>query len=206
MLRALSAQKILDAFHNKFSPPLKPKEPYNIMYKLFLISLLLIISATAEEKLTKVILLPTIHKRHLQSETYNLKKLETIVRELAPDFICTEITPSSLEKYDSGQKAARLSFFPEYTRVILPLRKELNYTVLPCSAWSKNVNFQTIGVKKMTTAHSKNILRYLDTYQGEGKTILVTFGSGHINGIKELLGDREDLELTDYRKKLTSRF
>jgi len=141
--------------------------------------------------------------RRINSLSYGLERLESVVREISPDFVCAEITPTGLEKHNAGKKDHRLSFLPEYIEVILPLREELKYTILPCSAWSKKVNFKTIGLEKMTLAHTENIANYLDTYKGQGNTILVTFGSGHINGIKKHLSTRKDIELIDYRKNLT---
>ena len=152
--------------------------------------------------LTEVILLPTLHRRHLSDKFYNLERLESVVREIKPDVVCCEITPPSLKNFDQGKKDSRLSLFPEFTKVILPLRKDLKYEVIPCSAWSSEVNFQTVGIQAMDKAHSALILEALDRFQGTGKRILVTYGGGHIDGIWENLRLRKDIQITDYRPAL----
>ena len=152
--------------------------------------------------LTEVILLPTMHRRHLRDKFYTLKRLESIMHAIKPDFVCSEITPNSLKNFDQGKKDSRLSLFPEFTQVILPLRKKLNYEVIPCSAWTKEVNFQTVGIQAMDKAHSALILKTLDRLQGQGKRILVTYGGGHIDGISNNLRSRKDIKITDYRPTL----
>lgn len=149
--------------------------------------------------LTEVIFLGTIHGKHLKSKSYSLGHLEEILRKIHPEIICTEIVPESLKRFDSSGKDGRLSLFPEYTKVILPLREELKYEVIPCSAYSKKINFRTVGVEKMTEAHSKKIAEALDECKGQGKKVLVTFGSGHINGLMKYLKIRKDIKIVDFR-------
>ena len=157
------------------------------------------IQEQSKEKLTEVIFLPTIHSNHLKSTSYSLSRLEEVLREIKPDTICTEIVPSSLAKHNKGEKDKRLSLFPEYMKVILPLQDELKYKVIPCSAYSPKVNFRTVGVAKMTKAHSEKISAHLDTCKGEGKKVLITFGGGHISGLVKHLSTRTDINITDYR-------
>ena len=152
--------------------------------------------------ITELVLLPTIHRNHEKTKFYTLKRLETVIRDIKPEIVCTEITPPSLETYDKGKQDPRLSLFPEYTKVILPLRKELKYKVVPCSAYTKKINFRTVGIKAMDKAHYSRIAETLDHYQGQGKKILITFGSGHINGLLEHLRLRKDIKIIDYRPTL----
>lgn len=152
--------------------------------------------------LTEVVFLPTIHRSHLKSKTYSIDHLKAIVREIKPDVICTEILPTGLKAFDAGKKDKRLALFPEYTKAILPLREELKYEVIPCSAYSVKINFRTVGVKKMTESHSEKIAAALDTLKGQGKKVLVTFGGGHINGLIMHLSARKDIKVVDYRPTL----
>ena len=160
------------------------------------------IPSAEKEPLTEVIFLPTIHRNHLKSKSYSIDHLKVIVQEIKPDFVCTEIVPTSLKTFDLGKKDRRLSLFPEYTEAILPLRNELKYEVIPCSAYSKEINFKTVGVKKMTESHSKKIAKALDKFKGQGKKVLVTFGSGHISGLIKHLSSRKDIKVIDYRPTL----
>ena len=152
-----------------------------------------------KSSLTEVVFLPTIHGRHLKSKTYSLARLEAAVRDIKPEIICSEIVPASLEKFDAGKKDRRLSAFPEYIKVILPLREELKYEVIPCSAYSKEINFRTVGTKKMSKSHSENIAKALDKVTGQGKKVLVTFGGGHISNLIKNLKSRKDISIIDYR-------
>ena len=88
---------------------------YTIMpsfFKFLLLSLfsisLISFGAAKEEKsdkaptdqkaaLTEVILLPTIHRNHLKDKFYNLQRLESVMRDIKPDLVCSEITPPSLQ-------------------------------------------------------------------------------------------------------------
>lgn len=160
------------------------------------------VESPKEKNLTEVVLLPTIHQNHLKSEFYTLERLKAVMLDIKPDLVCTEITSTSLENYNQGKPDRRLSFFPEYTEVILPLRKELGYDVIPCSAYSEKVNFKTVGVKAMDKAHYRLIAKALESHQGQGLKILITFGSGHINGLLEQLLLREDIQIVDYRPEL----
>ena len=155
-----------------------------------------------EKPVTEVILLPTIHSKHIKAKFYNIEQLKSVMREIKPDIVCTEITPQSLKANDEGKKDRRLSLFPEYTQAILPLREELKYEVIPCSAWTQKVNFRTVGVKKMDEAHYGLIAKALDRFQGQGKKVLITFGGGHINGLLEHLRLRKDIKIIDYRPTL----
>lgn len=157
---------------------------------------------SSAKKLTELILLPTIHGRHLKSKSYSLERLEEVMRAIKPEIVCSEITPPSLKVFDQGEKDRRLSLFPEYTKVVLPLRKELGYEVIPCSAWTKEVNFTSVGVEKMNEAHFGLIAQALDELEGKGKRVLVTFGGGHIDGLLGMLRLRKDLKIVDYRPTL----
>ena len=86
--------------------------------------------------------------------------------------------------------------------MVLPLRKELGYEVIPCSAWTKEVNFTSVGVEKMNEAHFGLIAQALDELEGKGKRVLVTFGGGHIDGLLGMLRLRKDLKIVDYRPTL----
>lgn len=160
---------------------------------------------TPKTKQTKneVILLPTIHTGHIkQGEFYNIEHLTKIITELKADIICTEITPLALEKIKAGKKHRRISFFPEYTKAILPLKEKLGYLVIPCSAYSPKVNYKTVGLKAMDAAHYKLIAKALDQHTHQGKRIIIAFGSGHINGLLTHLRTRSDITITDYRPTL----
>jgi len=147
-----------------------------------------------KESKNEVYLLPTLHRNHeRKGQFYDLKHLAKVVAEIKADVICAEITPESL---------ANLQFFPEYTKVILRLQKDLGYKVVPCSAWTAERNFKTVGVKAMDKAHYALIAKALDRYSNQGKRIVISFGGGHITGLLQQLKVRKDVRIVDYRIKL----
>ena len=151
----------------------------------------------------KIYLLPTIHSRHLKKgEFYNLKHLAWVISEIKADIICAEITPQALDKVKAGKKDRRLSCLPEYTEVILKLQKDLGYNIIPCSAWTAERNFKTIGVKAMSDAHYEFIAKALDTHTNQQKRIIISFGSGHISNLLTHLRKRDDIYIIDYRVNL----
>ena len=155
------------------------------------------------ESKNEVILMPTIHSGHKkEGEFYNLERLASAVSKVRPDIICTEITPKSFGKVQAGKRDKRLSFLPEYTEVILKLQKKLNYEIIPCSAWTAKLNYKTVGLKAMDNAHYELIAKALDTYTNQQKRILITFGSGHMDGLLEHLRKRQDIHIVDYRIEL----
>ena len=159
----------------------------------------------ANTTINEVYLLPTIHSRHeRKGEFYDLKRLTKVVTEIKADIFCTEITPQSLKNIQAGKPDRRLKFFPEYTKVILKLEKELDYEVVPCSAWTPERNFKTIGIKEMDKAHYGLIAKALDKYSNQGKRIVISFGAGHMNGLLVHLRQRKDIKIIDYRTNLNS--
>ena len=133
---------------------------------------------------------------------YNLERLAKIITEIKADIICAEITPQSFANINAGRNDRRIQLFPEYTEVILKLDKELNYQIIPCSAWKENRNFQTVGIAAMDEAHYELIAKALDKYSGQGKRVLITFGGGHIDGLLSRLRKRNDINIIDYRPEI----
>ena len=97
----------------------------------------------AEEKPeNEVLVLGTIHGGHLTDSVYNTEYLEKLIKEIQPDYILTEIPPSSFKEAMDGFKKndsiseSRVSRFPEYTDVVFPLSKEMNFEIIPTAGWS----------------------------------------------------------------------
>ncbi len=93
-----------------------------------------------------VAFLGTLHEAHLRGG-YPLSVVEQTIRNFEPDLVLVELPPASFEEalVDSDARAEDPSHVlanrwlrnkPELYNVVLPLRTELGYDVLPVSAWT----------------------------------------------------------------------
>jgi hypothetical protein len=110
----------------------------------------------------EVIVLGTIHGKHLKSETYGIDALTKLVREINPDYILTEIPPDRFSTAMEGFKAndsisePRVMRFPEYVDVIFPLTKELDFEIIPTAGWTKEMSdFRSNRLKEIRKDSSR---------------------------------------------------
>ncbi|NQX94988.1 MAG: hypothetical protein HRT64_08745 [Erythrobacter sp.] len=95
--------------------------------------------------LTRVYVLGMIHSGHLTSETYSLGVLEAAIRKAKPDVILTEIPPDRIAKAISSFSETdeitepRAAVFPEYTDVVFPLSRELDFEILGTAGWTREM-------------------------------------------------------------------
>ncbi len=91
----------------------------------------------------EVIVLGTIHGEHRRSEGYSIDVLKTIVCAIDPDYVLTEIPPDRLSAAQEQFRATgtieepRVRVFPEYTDVLFPLTREMDFVIVPCAAWTQ---------------------------------------------------------------------
>ncbi len=94
---------------------------------------------------TEVAVLGTIHGAHRRSERWGLDELRATIRRIAPDAVLTEIPSDRWERIwkDWTERGVieddRLSVFPEYTDVLLPLSTEMGFEIVPCAAWTREM-------------------------------------------------------------------
>ncbi len=94
---------------------------------------------------TEVTVIGMIHSGHRTSNKYPLSLIKTVVRNIKPDIILTEIPPSrtaaALSSYkDTGKVTEqRTRAFPEYTDAIIPLQQELGYVIKGTAAWTPDI-------------------------------------------------------------------
>ena len=100
---------------------------------------------------TKLFVMGVIHSNHLQSQRYSLEVLEAAIRNAAPDIIISEIPPDRIEKAISSFRATgevdepRTQVFPEYTDVVFPLIRELNFEIVGSSGWTRKIADDRLG-------------------------------------------------------------
>ncbi len=108
-------------------------------------------------KKNELIVLGTIHSQHKTTVGYGLSDLEAIVKTLNPDVILAEI-PADRFKIAKKEfettgiiKEPRILQYPEFSHVVFPLQKELNFELFPVSAWTeKMADERDIKLKKIS--------------------------------------------------------
>ncbi len=94
----------------------------------------------------EVLVLGMIHGNFRTSERYSLTVLERLIRAVDPDYVIAEIPPNRLDAALKGFRATgrvsepRVSVFPEYTDVLFPLSRSLDFTIIPAAAWNEAMN------------------------------------------------------------------
>lgn len=115
-------------------------------YIAIVISSLLLVSwsCTAPSKnLNEVLVLGAIHSGHLTDSVYHTAYLTELIKEIDPDYILTEIPPNRMEAAmegfmrDDTISEPRVMRFPEYTDVVFPLSKSMDFEIIPTAGWTR---------------------------------------------------------------------
>lgn len=99
----------------------------------------------AKAEPNELLVMGTLHAGHLESERYDLERLEELLREVNPSVILCEAIPEEFEaawvRYvetgEVDEQLARSS--PDVTEVLFPLALEGRVVVVPCSAWTREL-------------------------------------------------------------------
>jgi hypothetical protein len=93
----------------------------------------------------QVTVIGTIHNQHLSSKKYSLKVFSDIIKTINPDVVLAEIPPDrfviakqQFQKLGKIQEP-RVLQYPEFSKVIFPLQKELGFELKPVSAWTEEM-------------------------------------------------------------------
>ena len=96
------------------------------IYLFLLFSLVVIIAQESHAQArSTVFVLSTLHQFHSDSSFYSFTTLSNIVRDLKPDVICVELTPTDLASRKE-QKTKQ-----EYPKSIFPLADKYGYRMVP---------------------------------------------------------------------------
>ena len=93
--------------------------------------------------LNEVVVLGMIHGQHETSESFSLKVVRDLVREIDPDYWLTEIPPNRWDRAWAEYQATgtveepRVRRFPEYMQGLFPLSRELDFEVIPTAGWTQ---------------------------------------------------------------------
>ena len=91
----------------------------------------------------EVLVLGTIHSGHFTDSIYTTDYLDKLIRKINPDYILAEIPPDRIEEAMSGFKRddsisePRVMRFAEYTDVVFPLTKEMDFEIIATAGWTK---------------------------------------------------------------------
>ena len=100
-------------------------------------------SKTVAKKKNEVMVLGMLHSGHLKHEVYNLDVVTDLITKIDPDIILTEIPPdrfdAAVEGFmrDDTISEPRVMRFPEYTDVVFPLSKKMDFKIIPTAGWTK---------------------------------------------------------------------
>lgn len=93
----------------------------------------------------EVIVLGTIHSQHLTNPDYGLKELKAIIKNVNPDIVLAEMPPERFKlaktQFEETGKIteSRILQYPEFSEVIFPLQKAINFQLFPVSAWTEKM-------------------------------------------------------------------
>ena len=127
-------------------PLLKQNFKYSFLVIIYLIGLSLIISCKStpiSKNKNEVLVLGAIHSGHLTDTVYNTTYLEKLIKEINPDFILAEIPPNRMKAAmdgfmrDDTISEPRVMRFPEYTDVVFPLQKSMDFEIIPTAGWTQ---------------------------------------------------------------------
>lgn len=143
----------------------------------------------------EVIVMGMIHSSHRRPGPYDIGHLKDIIRSVEPDFVLTEIPPDRFEAASEQFAASgkitesRVRVFPEYTEALFPLTREMNFEIVPCAAWTKQMNdSRNARLAELRTSHA-------DQYRE------MSLAQRNISTEVSTLGDRNDpriIHTTEY--------
>ncbi|MEQ8278413.1 MAG: hypothetical protein RMA76_20405 [Deltaproteobacteria bacterium] len=99
--------------------------------------------APPAERKNRVLVLVMIHDGHRTSTRYGVDALRALIERVDPDYVLAEIPPDRFEAARAQFAATgtitepRVRRFPEYTDVVFPLTRTMDFEIVPCAAWTR---------------------------------------------------------------------
>ncbi len=94
---------------------------------------------------SEVVVMGMIHGGHKTSARYGIDTVKRYIRAIKPDYLLCEIPPDRLdaalsEFRNSGTVTEpRVRRFPEYVDAIFPLTAEMDFVIVPCAGWTREM-------------------------------------------------------------------
>ncbi|MBL4698480.1 MAG: hypothetical protein JKX70_06580 [Phycisphaerales bacterium] len=148
-----------------------------IFIPLIMVALSIFMTGCASTK-NRVIVLGMIHSGHRTSDVYSLDVLRDAIIEIKPDYVLTEIPPDRFNEAMTQFRAegviteSRVSRFPEYTDVLFPLLNNMNFEIIPCAGWTREMaDDRNAKLKQWATDRSEDTAE-VDRAQEEAQAIM----------------------------------
>lgn len=135
----------------------------------------------------EVLVLGTIHGGHLTDTLYNTDYLDRLIRQIEPDYILAEIPPDRFEEAMNGFirndsiSEPRVRRFPEYTEVVFPLTKEMDFTIIPTAGWTKPMADERTAKLKSIRQDSSRKADWATYLEGNRKSDSLYRATGRVN-------------------------
>ena len=126
--------------------PIRP----SIFLRSTLLGLVIFLSASCQQTASRnlkseVLVLGMIHQGHLDSESFGIDVVKDLVRGFKPDYLLVEIPPDRMAEAMDGflrngeLTEERAKMFPEYRDAIFPLLHEMDFGIIGCAGWTKEM-------------------------------------------------------------------
>ena len=163
-----------------------------------------------DKPVNEVLILGAIHSGHLTDSVYNTSYLEKLIKEINPDFILAEIPPDRMEEAmkgflrDDTISEPRVMRFPEYTDVVFPMMKDMNYEIIPTAGWTRPMaqeRSQKLRAISKDTARAEDWKAYTTANEKSDSTYKAT---GKVNDPYFIHTDEydriQDISLQEYNR------
>ncbi len=126
----------------------------------------------------RVIVLGMIHSGHRTSDVYSLDVLHDAIEEIHPDYVLTEIPPDRFDeamtqfKADGTITESRVSRFPEYIDVLFPLLNSMDFEIIPCAGWTREMANDRQAKLKIWATERPDETAEVDRAQEEAQAIM----------------------------------
>ncbi len=94
----------------------------------------------------RVAVMGMIHGRHRTSRAWGLNRVRETIRRFNPDAVCAEIPPDRWDRIwrDYAERGViedpRVLRFPEYVDLLLELKVEMGFEIIPCAGWTREMS------------------------------------------------------------------
>ncbi len=138
-------------------------------------------SDQAGAKKNTVIVMGMIHRKHRDKGPFDIAHLKELIKRIKPDYVLTEIPPDRLDEAakqfrETGEiTESRVRVFPEYTDALFPLTKEMEFKIIPCAAWTKEMNdSRRATLQKLQQTHVAESAEMAQAQSRAGRLIAAT--------------------------------
>jgi len=178
----------------QMSNPIIKVKIINFWIGLFFLGILLSCNLSTKKtknlihkKQNEVLILGAIHGGHLTDSVYNTAYLKKLIIKINLDYILTEIPPNLFDeamrgfKRDDSISEPRVMRFPEYTDVIFPLSKEMEFEIIPTAGWTRPMAFERSQKLKAISQDTSRTSDWTEYVEGNRLSDSIYEATGKVN-------------------------